>query len=182
MPFIIIAPLKLAAEVVAGRADAWACGLLGPEMAHAHPELPNMPQSQRLRLSLHDVDGTRPGFQAAAPQQMADMISFARRWWRVAQAGRAGPLLVHCWFGISRSPAAAYVMQCALRPAADEMAIARELRSLAPWATPNAHLVALADSLLGRNGRMQRAIAALGRGREASSGEVVHWPVAGGKA
>ena len=37
------------------------------------------------------------------------------------------------------------------------------LRKASPTATPNQHLVALADDILGRNGRMVDAIRAIGR-------------------
>ena len=53
----------------------------------------------------------------------------------------------------------------------DEFAIARALRAASPTASPNAHLVALADDALGRGGRMNEAIAEIGRGQECSEGE-----------
>ena len=79
-------------------------------------------------------------------------------------------LFMHCWMGISRSPAAAFVLACACRPAASEDDLARTLRLAAPSATPNPLLVSLADAHLGRGGRMSAAIARIGRGREASVG------------
>ena len=69
-------------------------------------------------------------------------------------------------------------MQCALNPYVDELALALRLRRLAPFATPNARLVALADELLGRNGRMVAAIAAIGRGAETVRGSCFVWPLA----
>jgi predicted protein tyrosine phosphatase len=77
---------------------------------------------------------------------------------------------VHCWAGISRSTASAYVALCMARPAADEEGLAWELRAAAPSATPNRLIVSLCDDLLGRHGRMTRAVAAIGRGEEAFEG------------
>jgi hypothetical protein len=52
----------------------------------------------------------------------------------------------------------------------DEADIARGLRAASRSATPNRLLVALADDLLRRNGRMVDAIAAIGRGEMAAEG------------
>jgi predicted protein tyrosine phosphatase len=79
-------------------------------------------------------------------------------------------MVVHCFAGISRSTASAYVAACTLNPARDEMQIAQALRQASPTATPNARIVALADKLLKRQGRMIRAIQAIGPGAMASEG------------
>ena len=68
------------------------------------------------------------------------------------------PLVVHCYAGISRSTAGAFVAACALKPKRDETTIARALRAASPTATPNRRIVALADQILGRNGRMVTAV------------------------
>ncbi|MGH7246599.1 MAG: tyrosine phosphatase family protein, partial [Pseudomonadota bacterium] len=70
----------------------------------------------------------------------------------------------HCYMGISRSTASAFVSVCALNPQRDEQNIARALRHASPTATPNIRIVALADRLLGRQGRMIAAIESIGRG------------------
>ena len=173
---IIITPLDAVAREVAQHRRAWVCGLLSPEMADAHPVLP-VPEERRLKLSMHDVNGPRGGYQAASARQVESLLDFARQWWRAAARGEAGPLVLHCWFGVSRSPAAAFILQCALRSDEGEMQLAQELRALAPFATPNARLVALADDLLGRGGRMQQAIRTIGRGAETSAGMPFHWPL-----
>ena len=65
--------------------------------------------------------------------------------------------------GISRSTAAAFVT-CALSPDRSEASIAQALRRASPTAKPNIRIVALADDMLGRNGRMVDAITAIGPG------------------
>jgi predicted protein tyrosine phosphatase len=72
--------------------------------------------------------------------------------------------VVHCYAGVSRSTAAAYVTVCTLNPGRSEASIAQALRRASPTATPNIRIVALADDMLGRNGRMVDAIAAIGPG------------------
>ena len=47
---------------------------------------------------------------------------------------------------------------------------AQHIRDRSPTATPNARLVAIADEMLGRKGRMTAAIARIGRGID-----VVNW-------
>jgi predicted protein tyrosine phosphatase len=79
-------------------------------------------------------------------------------------------MVVHCYAGISRSTAGAFVAACALNPGRDEMALARELRRLSATATPNIRIVSLADRVLGRGGRMVEAIDSIGRGEMAYEG------------
>jgi predicted protein tyrosine phosphatase len=79
-------------------------------------------------------------------------------------------MVIHCFAGVSRSTAAAFITVCALAPHREERGIAESLRAASPTATPNARLVALADSLLGRRGRMSAAIEAIGRGADCIEG------------
>ena len=68
------------------------------------------------------------------------------------------PLLVHCQLGISRSPAAAFIIQCALSPDIEEVEIAIKMQRLASYIEPNYPMIVEADTLLGRQGRMMNAI------------------------
>jgi predicted protein tyrosine phosphatase len=72
--------------------------------------------------------------------------------------------VIHCYAGVSRSTAAAFVAVCTLNPRRSEAAVAEALRRASPTATPNIRIVALADDILGRNGRMVEAITAIGQG------------------
>jgi predicted protein tyrosine phosphatase len=93
------------------------------------------------------------------------LIDFVQAW------DRAEPILIHCFAGVSRSTAGAYIAACALNPRADELIVADRLRRASPTATPNAHLVALADKILNRGGRMIAAIKRIGRGADCLEGE-----------
>lgn len=122
------------------------------------------PGPERLKLSFHDIPEPRPGLKPASQDDVANLIAFAKGW------PRERPMLIQCWAGVSRSPAAAYVVACALTAAGQETRLARNLRSAAPFATPNPRVVALADDVLARNGGMIEAIRAIGRGAEISRG------------
>jgi predicted protein tyrosine phosphatase len=120
--------------------------------------------NNHLSISVNDIVEPREGYVLASPEHMEQLLSFIRAW------DRKAPLLFHCWAGISRSTAAAYIAACALAPERYEAELAHALRIAAPSATPNARFVALADDLLNRQGRMVEAIRAIGRGTEAMEG------------
>ena len=105
------------------------------------------------------------GYVAPAEEHVGDLLRFVRAW------DRGAPLVVHCYAGISRSTAGAFVTACALNPNRNEMKIAQALRDASPTATPNARIVAHADRLLGRDGRMIAAIREIGPGMAAYASE-----------
>jgi predicted protein tyrosine phosphatase len=80
-------------------------------------------------------------------------------------------MVVHCYAGISRSTAGAFVAACALNPKRDELQIAQTIRRASRTAQPNARIVSLADAILGRGGRMVRAVETIGPGAGAYEGE-----------
>ncbi len=168
---MIITPLEHVEEIAGRFAGCFVCGLLGPEMEH--PPLP-VADDRRLKLSFHDIAAPVEALVPASAGDVAAIIGFARRW---REQGNGAPLVFHCWMGVSRSPAAAFIAACALRGKAAEHELAGELRALAPFATPNRLLVELADEILGRGGRMSDAITAIGRGEETFSGNPWQWPL-----
>ncbi|HEV7414968.1 tyrosine phosphatase family protein [Tianweitania sediminis] len=124
----------------------------------------NIAPSDYLQVAMHDIAEEREGYVAPSREQVAAILRFAER------VTADDPLLIHCYAGISRSTAAAFIIAAALRPDIDEAELARELRRHAPSATPNPRIVALADDLLDRKGRMIAAARAIGRGAEAFEG------------
>jgi predicted protein tyrosine phosphatase len=111
-----------------------------------------------LWLQLHDISEPRDGHVHPASGHVERLIGFVERW------ERASPLVIHCYAGVSRSTAAAFVAVCTLNPDRSEATIAKALRRASPTATPNIRIVALADDMLGRQGRMVDAITAIGQG------------------
>lgn len=117
-----------------------------------------------LFLAMHDIAVELEGYNAPAETHVRDLIEFATRW------HRRTPLVVHCFAGISRSTAGAYIAACAVNPKRDEAALAWQIREASPTAMPNKRLVAFADALLDRRGRMVAAIEAIGRGEDCIEG------------
>ena len=78
-------------------------------------------------------------------------------------ASRTEPthLLVHCTHGASRSPAAAYAILCLWLGRGREVQAKHFLLRIRPGAVPNLLVVAYADKLLRRGGKMFEAIKAL---------------------
>ena len=117
-----------------------------------------------LILSVDDIVDHADGYTVPAEEHVGRLIDFARGW------DRSTPMVVHCFAGISRSTGAAFTAACALNPKRDEAEIARAIRAASPMAQPNARIVGIADRLLNRNGRMVRAVEAIGPGAPASEG------------
>jgi predicted protein tyrosine phosphatase len=122
---------------------------------------PGIAPDNHLVIHVDDITCPLDGYTHPCEEHIGELITFVQSW------NRAAPLLVHCYAGISRSTAAAFTAACAIEPQRDEVAIAQALRRASPTATPNALIVSLADQVLGRNGRMVRAIQTIGRGAAA---------------
>ena len=111
-----------------------------------------------LQVPIHDITADIGDWRAPVSSDAERVIRFVEGW------DRADPMLIHCWAGISRSTASAFITACVHNPNADEEEIARAIRAASPTASPNARLVGHADALLGRSGRMTKAIETIGRG------------------
>ena len=109
-----------------------------------------------LLLDMDDIVDPIEGYVAPAEEHVGELLRFVHKWDRTA------PLVVHCYAGISRSTAGAFVTACALNPNRDEARIARAIRDASPTAMPNIRIVTLADRLLERDGRMVAAIKSMG--------------------
>ncbi|MGH6812614.1 MAG: tyrosine phosphatase family protein, partial [Methylocella sp.] len=113
---------------------------------------------KHLVVVLSDIVAELEGHTLPNESHVEKFLAFVRQWDQTA------PLLIHCFAGVSRSTAAAFIAACALRPHRNEAEIARAVRANSPTATPNLRLVAIADAMLGRNGRMVAAVEKIGRG------------------
>ncbi|MFN4169399.1 MAG: tyrosine phosphatase family protein [Pannonibacter phragmitetus] len=125
-----------------------------------------------LFLGFNDIVDPVEGLVPPGEAHVSSLLDFVQDW------DKSAPLVIHCWAGISRSTAGAFITACALTPDADEAELASVLRARAPSATPNARLVAIADRMLARNGRMIEAIRAIGRGADAFEGTPFEMPLA----
>ena len=123
-----------------------------------------IPEENHLFVAVSDIIADMEGEILPGETHVTSLLDFVQRW------DHSAPLIIHCFAGVSRSTAAAFITACALRPDRDEGAIARQIRVASPTATPNARLVAVADALLGRSGRMIAAVERIGRGEDCFEG------------
>ena len=77
--------------------------------------------ANHLILGMDDITVPMDGYTIPCDEHVNALITFVRGW------DRAKPLVLHCYAGISRSTAGAYVAACALNPRRDEWAIAQAL-------------------------------------------------------
>jgi predicted protein tyrosine phosphatase len=165
---IYVAPLSLVETTVQDARVSHLVTLINGETSIPTP--PSIGPDRHLRLSMNDICEPQPGLVLPCQNHVEDLIRFAREW------DRQAPLLIHCWAGISRSTAAAFISLCALNPEGAEHELAWVLRRASPTAFPNRLLVALADEALTRNGRMVAAVEEIGRGKIAEEAVVFALP------
>ncbi len=138
--------------------------LVQPEF---QPPTPDEVEIHRhLRIAVHDVSEHADGAVTPEEEHVDELIAFLRAWPGDER------LLIHCYAGVSRSMAAALIA-LALDADGQELEAARILREAAPHAHPNARIIALADRLLGREGRLVAARAAMGPGTPVLEGPLV---------
>lgn len=135
--------------------------------SHVLTVMANVEQVQRpvsvlpanhLKVSMDDITEAMDGFVAPCEAHIEKVLAFVRGW------DRSAPMVVHCYAGISRSTASAFMTACALNPHRDEITIAQQIRAASAIAQPNRLIVSIADRVLGREGRMLRALDEMGPG------------------
>jgi predicted protein tyrosine phosphatase len=170
MPTILVTPLSAIEETIRLYQPSHLVTLLSPEHMIETPE--GFLSERHLRLAMNDVAEARDSEMPPAVEHIDHLLTFGRGW------SAEAPLLVHCWAGISRSTAAAYILLCDRLGPGSETEIAQSLRYRAPHACPNPLMIRLADRLLERNGRMIEAVKGIGRGTIVALGEPVELPLA----
>jgi predicted protein tyrosine phosphatase len=169
MPKIIVTPFSAVEDAIIAHQPSHMVTLLSPEhMIETHPRLGS---DRHLRLGVQDIDDAAAGDTPPAANHVRKLLEFGRGW--DAQA----PMLVHCWAGISRSTAAAFILACDRVGPGFETALAILLRARAAHAAPNRLMVQIADDILDRRGKMVDAVAAIGRGVIATEGRVFEMPL-----
>ncbi len=163
MPRLHVCSLALVAVTVERTGARSLVTLLRPDGTMVERPRTIAPE-RHLTLAVSDIVEPMEGQTLAGRAHIDELLAFVTRW------DRAEPMLIHCYAGVSRSTAAAFIAACALKPERDEFEVARALRAASPTATPNARLVALADAALERGGRMTKAIAGIGRGEDCFEG------------
>src|SRR5262245_1192881 len=67
--------------------------------------------ANHLVLGMDDITEPMEGYTHPGEEHVARLIDFAQAW------DRRAPMVIHCYAGISRSTAGAFVAACALNPA-----------------------------------------------------------------
>jgi predicted protein tyrosine phosphatase len=114
---------------------------------------------QRATLRFHDAIVPGPGVTLPTADDVKTVLAFGALLAARTDKGGASHLLVHCHAGISRSAAVMAILLAQRDPGRDEDDIYEQLVRLRPKAWPNSSLIALADDLLSRDGRLNRALA-----------------------
>ena len=154
MPRLLVTPLSSLAEALDSHAPSHLVSLLSPEHMIATPLGYHI--EAHLKLGMNDVADPVAGPAPPDLHHVEQLLAFARDW------DARAPLMIHCWAGISRSMASAFIILCDRLGPDREIEIARAMRQRAPHAAPNRLLVAHADTAMGRGGRMSAALNAMG--------------------
>ena len=155
---LIVCSLASVDDVIAARAPSHLVTLLSPGSMIETPAGLVGGAARHLKVEVNDIDGEVEGLKAPDAATVDRILAFGETW------DETHPMLVHCFAGISRSTATAFILACERSAPGDEARIARALRAASPAAHPNRLLVSLADARLGREGRMIAAIEAIGPG------------------
>ena len=163
MPRLHVCSLARISEVVKETGARSLVTLLSPGTLVERPE--EILAERHLNIAMSDIIVEAHGQVLPDWAHIDALLDFVRAW------DREHPMLIHCFAGVSRSTASAYIAACLLAPHRDEHEVAQALRAASPTATPNARFIALADERMGRGGRMSRAIESIGRGATCFEGE-----------
>jgi predicted protein tyrosine phosphatase len=162
LPQIYVCPLSQIAKTVRDSGAGTMLTLINHGTPVPRPK--EILADRHRHIAVSDIVVAQEGHILPAEEHVEEVLAFARSW------DQTHPLVIHCWAGVSRSTAAAYIAACALSEPHREKDLARMLRERSPTATPNALMIDMADRLLGRRGRMVDAIAAIGRGSDCMEG------------
>jgi predicted protein tyrosine phosphatase len=113
----------------------------------------------KLELRFHDVIEVTPGTVPPREEDVQAILSFGRD----LEAEAASRLLVHCHAGISRSTAAMALILAQARPDLPAEAILQGILGIREKAWPNLRILELGDAMLGREGTLPDAAAAIYR-------------------
>jgi predicted protein tyrosine phosphatase len=162
MPRLHVCSLSRVAETVRATGARSLVTLINLDTMVSRPA--EIDAERHLFISMSDIIEPLDGHILPAEKHVLQLIEFAKAW------DRNEPLVIHCHAGVSRSTAAAFIIACALAPSRRETEIAEAIRRASHTATPNRRMVAIADAMLKRNGRMVAAIERIGRGSDCYEG------------
>lgn len=159
MPRIIVSPLKNIGEMAARHQAREMITLIAEKHDFHRPGI--IDPTRHLSIAVNDIAfAGKEGLIAPQETHVAEIVGFARNW------DQSTPLLIHCWMGVSRSPAAALIAALAVNPDLDDAELCQGLRRASAQASPNTRLIEIGDTTLGRAGRLIAGVKAIGRGAD----------------
>lgn len=159
---LVVCSLAAVPEISAATKATALVSVLNEQLIPETP--PTIAPDRHFKLGIDDIETPYDGLKHAELTHIDELCQFAQEWHSTHASterisnDQPDTIVVHCYAGISRSTAAAFVMLCALNPSANELTIAKYLRNQSNTALPNRLIVDLGDEVLGRNGRMTKAI------------------------
>jgi predicted protein tyrosine phosphatase len=111
------------------------------------------PPHRRHVWRFHDVINPGDGLIHPVDSHVRAILEFGE----AVRAERVDHVLVHCHMGVSRSTATAAILLAQFNPGREDEAFAH-IREIRPQSWPNSLMIALADTLLGRDGAFSKAL------------------------
>ena len=124
MSRLVVTPYSALSEMLESHQPSHLVSLLSPQHMIATPD--GFPSERHLKLGLNDVADPAAGCDPPDRAHVDRLLAFSRAW------DARQPMVIHCWAGISRSTAAAYIAASVLNPELDEVHLARRLRASSP--------------------------------------------------
>src|SRR5213080_3756767 len=132
--------------------------ILDPDMPDP-PAFAGFSPHRRLALRFHDIIETRPNCLAPRRADVERLLAFGHE----LIEGSPAHLLIHCHAGVSRSTASAALILAQTRPDRPAREALEAVAQLRPRAWPNLRILEFGDDLLGRDGEIAAAAAAIYR-------------------
>jgi predicted protein tyrosine phosphatase len=132
--------------------------ILDPDMPDP-PAFAGFSPHRRLGLRFHDIIETRPNCLAPQQADVERLLAFGHE----LIEGSPAHLLIHCHAGVSRSTASAALILAQARPDRPAREALEAVSQIRPRAWPNLRILEFGDELLGRNGEIVAAVAAIYR-------------------
>ena len=104
MRHLLVTPLSALSETIRADYPSHLVTLLSPGHMIDTPE--GYAAENHLRLGINDIADPAAGIDPPAPAHITALLAFARGW------NGERPMLLHCWAGISRSMASAFIILC----------------------------------------------------------------------
>ncbi len=135
------------------RAVTHVLSILDPD--HPDPEaFGAYDRHHRTILRFHDIINPRDGWIMPQPEHVEAVLRFGDDVAHGRDGQVEGHLLVHCHMGVSRSTAAMLTLMAQANPGEDEDSLFERLAEIRSQAWPNSCMIAFADDMLSRNGRL----------------------------